>query len=145
MLRSKLLIFKVGNSKYACNIISVDRIIKYENLTYVPSKHYTFEGVYNHEGSVIKIFNLAKILGADITPDNTHKKIIIAKDNDKLVGLVVDEVLEVFNYNKADIESTDIDEESSNNIKGMILIDNEIIRYLSIGKIVEMELEESDI
>lgn len=149
MFRTKLLLFKVGSSKYACDITSVDRIIKYENLCYIPSKQYTFEGVYNHEGIVIKIFNLSKILGVDNLEDNTHKKIIIAKNNSILAGLVVDEVLEVFNYNQEtlnELNNEDRKDESDKNvIRDMILIDEEIVRYLHIDNIVDMELEKSDL
>lgn len=149
MLRTKLLIFKVGSTKYACNITSVDRIIKYENLSYVPSKQFTFEGVYNHEGVVIKIFNLSKILGVDNLKDSTHKKIIIAKNNSILVGLVVDEVLEVFNYNLEDssnLSNEDRDLKLDKNVvRDMILIGDEIVRYLNIGEIVDMELGKSEL
>ena len=150
MLMSKLLIFKLGNGKYACNTVCVDRIIKYENLTYLPSTQPTLEGLYNHEGNVIKIYSLAKRLGIESDDDRTHKKIIIVKNNDVLVGIVVDEVLEVFNYNKEDFDKK-IDIKNSENLKGldfkyvkdMILINNEIVIYLSISRIVEMELEEN--
>lgn len=152
MLMSKLLIFKVGKWKYACNTTCVDRIIKYENLTRVPSTQPTLEGLYNHEGNVIKIYNLAKRLGIESSKDNTHKKIIIVKNNDTLVGIIVDEVLEVFNYNKEDNDQKQ-NAGNSENLKGLdfkfindtILVNNEIIIYLSMIKIIEIELEESKI
>lgn len=150
MLTSKLLIFKVGKSKYACNTTCVDRIIKYENLTYLPSIQKTLEGVYNHEGTVINIYNLSRRLGVESYTDKTHKKIIIVKNNDVLVGIVVDEVLEVFNYNKENSENT-CNTKNAENINGinfrfvkdMILLNGEIVIYLSMSKIVEIELEES--
>ena len=158
MFRSKLLIFKVGKSKYACNIKDVDRIIKYENLTYVPSKQVSFEGFYNHEGRVIKIFNMSKRLGVeyDTSVKNTNRKIIIVKDGNVLVGIVVDEVLEVFNYGDQNSKITD-DEEKLNTVKDkdkyinlhyvkdMILLNGEIVIYISITKIIAIELEESDL
>lgn len=146
------MIFKVGKSKYACNIKCVDRIVKYENLTYVPSKQESFEGLYNYEGEVIKIFNLSKRLGAQNDDNTSHKKIIIVKDNNILVGVVVDEVLEVFNYDKAEVNREDIAEAASKTkaidlsyVNDMILINNKIVIYVSITKIVEMELGESDL
>lgn len=157
MFRSKLLMFKVGKSKYACNIKDVDRIIKYENLTYVPSNQPSFEGFYNHEGRVIKIFNLSKRFGVedDHSVDLPHKKIIIVKDGDILVGIVVDEVLEVFNYgnlnvgkeNKKDLNAVKDKGKSIDlhYVKDMILLNGEIIIYISITKIIAIELEESDL
>ena len=56
----------------------------------------------------------------------------------------------MFNYNKEDFDKK-IDVKNSENLKGldfkyvkdMILINNEIVIYLSISRIVEMELEEN--
>ena len=150
--------FKVGNSKYACNIKDVDRIIKYEYLTHVPSNQPSFEGFYNHEGRVIKIFNLSKRFGVedDHSVDLAHKKIIIVKDEDILVGIVVDEVLEVFNYGDSSIKTEIKDELNTikkekgksidlHYVKDMILLNGEIIIYISITKIIAIELEESDL
>lgn len=151
MFSEKLLIFKIGKGKYAFNTTYVDRIIKYENLTELPSTQKTLLGLYNHEGNVIKIYSLAKRLGLEFKDDNTHKKIIIVKNNDVLVGIVVDEVLEVFNYNKENKnDNSDLNKNSPEievldfkYVKDMILINNEIVIYLLAPKIVEIELEES--
>lgn len=149
MVQSKLLIFKLGNGKYACNTIYVDRIVRYENLTYLPSDQSTLEGLYNYEGEVIKIYSLAKKLGVQSEVDKTHKKIIIVKNKNILVGIIVDEVLEVFNYDGEEQESTDVEgickleKLDFKYVKDMILIENEIVIYLSIIKIVKDELEKS--
>ncbi len=151
MLDKKLLIFKIGKGKYAFDTVYVDRIVKYENLTEIPSPQKTLIGLYNYEGNVIKIYSLAKRLGLEFKNDNTHKKIIIVKNNDIVVGIVVDEVLEVFNYNKDDKNiSSDINKNTPNMevldfkyVKDMILINDEIVIYLLASKIVEIELEES--
>ena len=150
MLRSKLLIFKLGSGKYACSTECVDRIIKYENLTYLPSTQLTLAGLYNYEGNVIQIYNLAKRLNIQSEDNNTHKKIIIVKNKGVLSGFIVDEVLEVFNYfdgnNSCYInDSKKIEVLDEKFVKDMILINGEIIIYLSISKIVEMELQESEL
>ena len=149
MAHSKLLIFKLGNGKYACDTIYVDRIVKYENLTYLPSEQSTLEGLYNYEGDVIKIYNLSKRLGIKSEDDKTHKKIIIVKNKSVLVGIIVDEVLEVFNYYGEDQENSGVEDICKlekldfKYVKDMILIDDEIVIYLSIIKIVKDELKES--
>ena len=149
-MKSKLLIFKLGDGKYACNTFYVDRIIKYENLTYLPSAKKTLEGLYNHEGNVIKIFSLAKRLGIETEANKSHKKIIIVKNNSIITGIVVDEVLEVINYDKvSESEKKDIKDVGDltgvdfTYIKDMVLINNEIIVYLDMEKIVNIELKES--
>lgn len=151
MLSNKLLIFRLGNGKYACDTDYVDRIIKYENLTYLPSLHPSLEGLYNYEGQVIKIYNLAKLLGIGIENDRINKKVIIIKHRDVLIGVVVNEVLEVFNYLR-EVENKTRDIKSAINVnqldfqyvKDMILINNEIVIYLCMEKIVDKELGESD-
>lgn len=151
MLSNKLLIFRLGNGKYACDTNYVDRIIKYENLTYLPSLQPSLEGLYNYEGQVIKIYNIAILLGIDIKNEGINKKIIIIKHKDVLVGFVVNEVLEVFNYLR-EIEDKTRDIKSAINVnqldfqyvKDMILINDEIVIYLRMDKIVDKELGESD-
>ncbi len=151
MLSNKLLIFRLGNGKYACDTNYVDRIIKYENLTYLPSLQPSLEGLYNYEGQVIKIYNIAILLGIGIKNEGANKKIIIIKHKDVLVGFVVNEVLEVFNYFR-EIEDKTRDIKSAINVnqldfqyvKDMILINDEIVIYLRMDKIVDKELGESD-
>lgn len=148
-MRSKLLIFKLGNGKYACNTFYVDRIIKYENLTYLPSGEESLEGLYNHEGNVIKIYSLTKTLGIKTENSKPHKKIIIVKNNEMLVGIVVDEVLEVIDYEKEVNESEknkntgDLDGVDFKYIEDMVLINDEIVVYLDISKIIKTDVEES--
>lgn len=151
MLSNKLLIFRLGNGKYACDTNYVDRIIKYENLTYLPSLQPSLEGLYNYEGQVIKIYNIAILLGIDIKNEGTNKKIIIIKNKDVLVGFVVNEVLEVFNYLREiedktrDIKSViNVNQLDFQYVKDMILINDEIVIYLRMDKIVDKELGESD-
>lgn len=154
MIIEKLLIFKLGDGRYACNTNYVDRIIKYDNLTHVPSEQDTLEGLYNHEGKVIKIYNLSKRFKVKFNNENFHKKIIIVKFKEDIIGVIVDEVLEVFNYNKENNENQDKDLINNFNqsreidfkyVEDMILINGEIVIYISIDKILQLELQESEL
>lgn len=58
-----LIVFSVGENKYALNIENVQRIIQSKILTNIPNAHEYIDGMMSHEEKVIKVMNFRKLIG----------------------------------------------------------------------------------
>ena len=57
-----LIVFSVGENKYAMNIENVQRIIQATSLTNIPNAHDHIDGMMSYENRVIKVLNFRKLI-----------------------------------------------------------------------------------
>lgn len=102
----KILIFKIGEQSFAADIRGVERILNYEEPTKLPDSDEYLEGVINYQEGILPIISLSKKFGLN-SMDSSHKgSIIVAKDKEKALGIIVDSVNEVVSLNPSDLEET---------------------------------------
>jgi len=99
----QLACFKVGGELYALDIIKIREIIRPQKLTVVPKAPRFIEGVINLRGVVIPVADLRKRFDHPCSTDLRKHRIIICSVSGRIVGLLVDEVLEVRRYGRQDI------------------------------------------
>lgn len=58
-----LVVFRVGDNRYALRIENIQRIIQAVALTNIPNAHPFVDGIMSYEDSVIKIMNFRKTIG----------------------------------------------------------------------------------
>lgn len=95
----KVLIFTLNKQEYAIEIESIERIINYENITPVAESQNYVEGIVEYEDSMLTIINLVKLFNMheDESSEIDEKIVVIANDNLK-IGIKVDFVVEVANF-----------------------------------------------
>jgi len=137
----KVLIFSINGEYYATDIMEVERILGYEETTKLPEIPHFVEGVINYEGNILPIINLAKKFNI---PDSERKedgKIIVAKQNDSKIGIIVDVVSEVKDVKVENIENPPeiVAGISKRYIRGLIKIEGRIIIFLNFATILTEE------
>lgn len=134
----KVLIFSINGEYYATDIMEVERILGYEEPTKLPDSPSFVEGVINYEDNILPIISLSKRfnLGEDKITNDT--KIVIAKQESKKLGIIVDVVSEVRDVNTKNIENPPevVSGISKRYLKGLIKIDKKIIIFLNLGTIL---------
>ncbi|HBC97147.1 MAG TPA: chemotaxis protein CheW [Clostridium sp.] len=134
----KVLIFSIGDEYYATDIMEIERILGYKETTKLPDSPDFVEGVINYEGNILPIISLSKRfrLGADQKGDQS--KIIVTKQDGNKIGVIVDEVSEVRDVKESDIEVPPeiIAGISKRYVKGLIKIDEKIVIFLNMAKIL---------
>ncbi|MBU3214299.1 chemotaxis protein CheW [Clostridium estertheticum] len=137
----KVLVFSVNGEQYATNILEVERILEYEKSTKVPDSPQFIEGVINYEDSILPIITLTKRFNLEASEIGKDSKIIVTKQKDSKIGIIVDFVSEVKDVGKDNIEDSPeiITGISKRYIKGLIKIDGKIIIYLNISAILTDE------
>ncbi|HKP59179.1 MAG TPA: chemotaxis protein CheW [Polyangiales bacterium] len=92
----------VGGVAYALNIQCVREIIRPLPMQSLPHAAKVVIGVVDHRGDVVPVIDLRVRFGTGERMDLAHTRWVIATRGERLVGLVVDRVTEVFRLNSHD-------------------------------------------
>ena len=68
-----LIVFSVGENRYAMNIENVQRIIQAKELTNIPNSHAYIDGMMSYEDKVIKVLNFRKLIGMQTYENKLEK------------------------------------------------------------------------
>jgi purine-binding chemotaxis protein CheW len=93
---------QVGGVNYALNILSVREIIRPLPMQSLPHAAETVIGVVDHRGDVVPVVDLRVRFGTSARTDLPHTRWVIVNRGERLYGLVVDRVTEVFTLSEAD-------------------------------------------
>lgn len=100
----QLVIFSIEDEEFAAEINQVKEIISLEKMTRVPSAPMFISGVINLRGKLITVVDLHKRLGFERTKDIENSKIIISDLKNGVLGMMVDDVIEVARVKESSIE-----------------------------------------
>ncbi len=100
----KYLSFLLGQEEYAVDILKVQEIIGLIPITFVPNVPDYIRGVLNLRGKIIPVMDLRARFGMQRAEDTGETCIIVAQEEEYLMGIVVDRVSEVLEMGGADIE-----------------------------------------
>lgn len=95
--------FSVGDVAYAVPIADVREIVNPLALTELPHAPPSVVGVADHRGDVIPVVDLRLRFGLKPLVDRQRSKWILVQVDGRLVGLIVDRVLDVFGTSGAEI------------------------------------------
>jgi len=137
----KILIFGLNDELFATDIMDVERILGYETPTRIPDAPEYVVGVINHQGSILPIISLAKKFDLACKPIDEETKIIVAKQKDQRIGVIVENVSEVKDIKRSDIEVPPdvVSGTSRRYMNGIIKLDNKIILFLNLSNILTEE------
>ena len=137
----KLVGFFLGSEEYAVDILKIKEIKLMQEITRVPKAPDFVEGVINLRGDIIPIIDLRKKLRLGKAEIHEETKIIVIELDDKLVGVIVDEVSEVI-----EIEDTRISPPppiiggvEAEYLKGVGRMGNRLLILLDLDKILSHE------
>ena len=91
---SSTLVFRVGASLYGCDIRDAQEIVPYRACTRLPGAPAHVRGLINVRGTIVTVIDLGVRLDPSREPMQDGTTLLI-RYRDRLVGVVVDEVLDV--------------------------------------------------
>lgn len=101
--RRQFVIFSLGETDFAMDILKVNEIIKPEQITNVPQSAGFIRGIIDLRGEIIPLLDLKERLFLGKNQASDQGKVIIITLQDQLVGLLVDDVREVIWLSTGDI------------------------------------------
>ncbi|QCX32380.1 purine-binding chemotaxis protein CheW [Caloramator sp. E03] len=121
----QIVIFTLGNERYALETDIVHGIEKMMGITKVPTAPYYVKGLANLRGSIITIIDLKAFM--NIEEQGQEENIIVVEIDDEKAGFIVDGVEEVVEISDDMIENVDNDNEY---VKGVINFNEYIVTLL---------------
>ncbi len=134
----ELLSFRVGDSEYSVEIMSVREIRGWTRATSLPHSPHYVRGVINLRGAVLPVIDLAMRLGMS-SEEPTDRNVIIVVDIDgRSVGLRVDAVSDILSVPKNQLQTPP--EMSADKDHGFIhaltILEGRMIRILELPLVV---------
>ena len=87
--------FRLGQQLYALPIGPVAQIVEMVAITRIPQINYAVAGVINYHGVSVPVIDLGLHLGLPTVSPGLDTHIIVITVGERLVGLIVDQVLQV--------------------------------------------------
>lgn len=100
----QLACFRVGDQLYGLDILRIREIVRPQKLRPVPKAPQFIEGVMNLRGAVIPVVDLRRRFDLPVPPHDRKTRIMICALAGRVVGLQVDEVVEVRRYSRKEIQ-----------------------------------------
>ena len=129
-------VFSIHEQLYSLLIEEVVEILRVPTITEVPGIDPIIEGVINLRGSIIPIVNLHKKFQLPIPQKHKKNRIVIVQGNNESIGLMVEEVRMVTNFEENNVEPTQnqmIDEDA---FLGYAKVDGHVIGILNLANIL---------
>jgi len=139
-IQDKYVTFNLGKEYYGLPIENVLSIEKPSKRTRIPNAPDYVIGLINLRGEVIPVIDLRTKLGMEKIDVDKNSRIIIVKENEIVVGLMVDSSKEVLDINKEDIDKPPSSENNSiiEFISGIGKKDERLIMILNLMKLLDL-------
>ena len=101
----KYVVFQIGEGNYSIPLEEVSQIIRYENVTDVPTAPPFVDGVINVGGDVIPVVNLRTRFALERREMSRKNRVIIVQKQDIRYGILVDSVREILDLDQDSVAS----------------------------------------
>ncbi|MBY0565073.1 MAG: chemotaxis protein CheW [Hyphomonadaceae bacterium] len=141
----ELISFRIGEQDFCLDIMAVREVRGWTVATPLPHSPPYVRGVINLRGAVLPIIDLKARLGLGETVPTQRSVIIVVHIGDRLVGLLVDEVSEVLEVDKATIQATpsvgcDTVEQF---VRGIIPLEGRMLSWIELDEILPVRIDEA--
>ncbi|AYE36520.1 chemotaxis protein CheW [Borrelia turcica IST7] len=140
----KVVSFNIGDDNYLIDIMKVKEIRKSSNFTYVPNARRYVVGLDNLRGEIISIIDL-RIMFNLKTSERELEDIMVLRNEDLLIGIIVDKVNNVFSIDSSLIQDPHpvlSQDALIKYIKGVIEHENKLYVLLDIDKVFNYDEED---
>ncbi|OHD63441.1 MAG: hypothetical protein A2176_01985 [Spirochaetes bacterium RBG_13_51_14] len=133
--------FVLEDVEYGVDILAVHEILRYPEITRLPNAPDFIKGVINLRGNVIPVVDVRIRFGFPKAKITELTRIIVIETNDKLVGLMVDNVHQVVRMaqNSVDPPGELIEGVSEEYIMGIGRLNDRLIIILNMSNILFIE------
>ncbi len=96
--RMKIIIFVMGDLRYAVEMSHIDEVVRDPSITPVPGLPGWVLGVTNLHGDIISVVNLPRFLDIEISAYQKGVSMVVAHTADQRIGLVVDNTEMIYTF-----------------------------------------------
>jgi purine-binding chemotaxis protein CheW len=139
----KLALFESGNLLCGLDIAHVQEINKNFIVTVVHRAPGYVCGVINLRGEIVTVIDLRIKFGFEPLAHGAEKQIVIVRQGDENIGLLVDAVSDVVSANESDIElpPSNLSGVAGRFFKGIYKLEHELVAILNIDELLARAYE----
>ena len=98
--------FKLDDLYFGVEVLNVQEVFKYQEMTEVPLSSPVVRGLINLRGQIITAIDLRKRLDMDPLPEGRMPMNVVVRTKEGVVSLLVDEIGDVLEVSPDDYEDT---------------------------------------
>ncbi|AMC36222.1 chemotaxis protein CheW [Janthinobacterium sp. B9-8] len=137
-------IFSVNNSLYAIDALAVNMTFGLPAIRNMEEAPHYIAGVINLRGRIIPILDLNLLLGGNEQEKNLSDAVLVMQGDQTLLGMIVNEVLDVINISTEQIDPPPRHESAHQRhpslVLGMARVDEQIISILDHHRLLAQDL-----
>jgi purine-binding chemotaxis protein CheW len=96
--------FSVADHFLAIDVLEVQEVIRYQEMTRVPTAPRVVRGLINLRGQIVTAIDLRQRLGLPAAPDDQRPMNVVIRTDDGAVSLLVDEIGDVLELDDREFE-----------------------------------------
>jgi purine-binding chemotaxis protein CheW len=136
-LLRELLMFRLAGSPYAIPVERVREIVRPRTVTPVPRVPRAVLGVIALRGEIVQVIDLRMRLGLDTPePSRSSRVIVLHGDDDRVTGVLVDQVSEVLRVSEESIRPTSAGESGS--VSELCVGGEEFVSIVDLDRVLEI-------
>ncbi len=134
-------VFNIGKELYGVGIDAVHEIVKVPDITAVPDAPAFLEGVINLRGKIVPVVDLRKRMNLSGQEKTKSSRVLIAENDGRLIGLLVDAVSEVLKVPPESVEAPPemISSVGVEYITGVAKVESGLIVLLNLKKVFSID------
>ena len=102
--RTQLVVFRVGDDRFAADIFAVERVLRFTAPRPIPNVPAWLEGVIDYGGRVVPVIDLRMRFELPAAPSRESARILVVVAGDDWIAAIVDGVDEVITVTAAQLE-----------------------------------------
>jgi len=136
--------FRLAGELYGVNVMQVQEVLRYTEITPVPGATDFILGIINLRGNVVTVLDTRDRFGMEAGDISDNSRIVIIEAGGQVVGMLVDSVADVVYLRQSEIEKTPNvgNDDSAKFIQGVCNKNNELLILIELESVIEAGLEE---
>ncbi|ASD65888.1 chemotaxis protein CheW [Pseudoalteromonas piscicida] len=147
---TQFLTFMMAGEEYGMDILAVQEIRGWEEVTAIPNSPKYVNGAINLRGTIVPIIDLRVRFGLPQIEYGALTVVIVVsvviKEATKIMGLVVDAVSDVYSINEETAKDVPDfqDSENSQFVQGLVNVGEKMVVLLNLKKILDLEVKQNE-
>ncbi|KPV98052.1 MAG: chemotaxis protein CheW [Pseudoalteromonas spongiae] len=143
----QFLTFMMADEEYGVDILAVQEIRGWEEITQIPNSPSYVKGAINLRGTIVPIIDLRARFGLPQVPYSSVTVVIVVKvdleSGDKIMGLVVDAVSDVYSISESDARDVpDVtNTENTEFVHGLVNVGEKMVVLLDLKRVLNLSKE----
>ncbi|WLR51425.1 chemotaxis protein CheW [Bacillus tianshenii] len=141
LTQNKFVLFHLGDLTLALNVSEIREIINIQPIDEVPNVNSMIAGVINLRGRIIPVVKLRDRFGLEQKAFDKYTRIIIVRENDETIGIVIDQLLKVIQIHDKHFEKSPnmVVSFDQNCLEGFVRVESQLIGILKLNTVLYPE------